>query len=164
MGRVRSFVQLPFQRGVWWLAKRFYQVQSIKGIEFMDMRPDRRADGHEVLELIGQAIDWISTAKAGFGELVTSHLRLVVAMPSDSERALPTVRIYVSPFEGHERRNSQYLACRLIWAATYIRLARDADARRSPRDEVAIQRACYDAQVRFAKQFEGWEEWVEYLS
>jgi len=77
--------------------------------------------------------------------------------------ALIHARGYVSPFPRLEATNSHYLACRLIWAATYVRLFRDSKA---PLAETRRQiiGAGHRAQIRFTEQFADAGEWLVFLS
>jgi hypothetical protein len=115
------------------------------------------------LRCFGEALEMISSARAGFGELVTGHLRLVVVSGTAWDIAAPTARAYITPLGRHSRSNSQYLACRLIWAATWIRLVRDMDAQGRRRDYELVRRAALESQVRFVHQFPDPTEWEQYL-
>jgi hypothetical protein len=151
------------QRGLWWLARRIFTVHRIGDLDFLDLRPDRGRDTKQLQSVLRDALDRIVAAKGGYGELVTSHLRFVAAMDISDDRVMPAVRGYVYPFKGEDRNNAHGLACRLIWVATGIRLARDAAAQDRELNEAAVRRACHEAQVRFVKQFPDSEEWEAYL-
>jgi hypothetical protein len=112
---------------------------------------------------VSQALQRISGAGQGFGELVTAHLRSVLALPPGRLGASWPARAYGSTFEGVEGRSSHYLASRLVWAATQVRLRRDAAASGRQPDEVQIRRSCSEAQRRFLTQFENAEEWIAYM-
>jgi hypothetical protein len=55
-------------------------------------------------------------------------------------------------------------ACRLISAATVIRLRRNAELAGARLDDRSLDRACWDAQERFLRQFEGADEWISYMA
>lgn len=149
-------------RAYWWFVRQVYTVHQVKGLEFIDVRADDRDSG-DLRAVLTEALEQISRARGGFGELVTSHLRFVGALGLPSPRIAVGVRGYLTPFRGHERSSSQFLACRLIWAATSIRLHRDAQHSGRRVDRQAMSKACYEAEIRFVKQFDGWEQWVDYL-
>lgn len=151
------------ERVYWWLAKRVYQTKRIGGIEFVYIDADGHRPAAELEMALAEALSLISAARGGFGELVVSHLWLVAAVQVPSVYALHSVRAYVSPFRGHEATNSQYLACQLVWAATFIRLSRDVLARGDVLNKTVIRRASYEAQKRFLEQLPNSEEWIDYL-
>lgn len=129
-------------------------------LEVIDVRPPGHRNVGELRNALADALTRISVARAGFGELVASHLRIVAAMHVSRELVIPRQRAYVCRFDGAEPTNGHYLACLLIWAATSIRLARDNEAYQVVLDKAAIRRASQEAQLRFLKQFPGWEEWA----
>ena len=155
------------QRLYWWMLKRAYGAQCVSQsglqLEFVDIRVPATRNLEEVRRVLADALQRISIAKSGFGELVTSHLKVLAAANVSKEVILPAARVYMCSFDGAERTNGHYLACLLIWAATSLRLSRDAAAREVVPDDEAIVRACHDAQIRFVKQFPDWEQWVETL-
>jgi hypothetical protein len=150
------------------MLKRLYRARRVSQsglqLDFVDLRLRAKRNPEEIRRVLSDALQRISVARSGFGELVTSHLKVLAAAGVSKEVILPAARVYMCSFDGAERTNGHYLACLLIWAATSLRLSRDAAVRGAPLDEEAISRACYDAQIRFVKQFPDWEKWVETLS
>jgi hypothetical protein len=149
--------------GLYWVATRLLRPKKVGGLQLLDVRGASEEDEAYLLRCFGEALEMISSVRAGFGELVTGHLRLVVVSGTAWDIAAPTARAYITPFGQHSRSNSQYLACRLIWAATWIRLVRDMDAQGRRRDYDFVQRAAVEAQLRFVQQFPDPAEWEEYL-
>ena len=130
----------------------------------IDVRPRTQRLQHNLALATSRALERISGAGGGFGELVTSHLRVIAAMPGQAEtRVHPNVAAYASPFSGPERTSAHLWASHLVWAATVSRLARDAMLARGGWREPRIRAAAWDAQVRFLRQFEDSERWVQYL-
>ena len=150
------------------MLRRLYRARRVQAsdleLEILDARPPGRRNVPELKAVVADALERISAAKGGFGELVTSHLRTLAAMEVSRELVIPRQQAYVCRFDGAERSNGHYLACLLIWAATSIRLARNSTAYRIPMDKSAIKKASQEAQLRFLKQFPGWEEWVKALN
>lgn len=151
------------QRALWWTAKRIFPVRKIGGIEFLDMRSGREKDTTEIQDILREALDRIRAARGGFDELVVDHLHFVAAMDLAAGHTLPAVRGYAYPFTGADRENGHALACRLIWVATAIRLARDAAAQGRSPDAAAVRQACHEARLRFVRQFPDSEQWESYL-
>lgn len=157
MGQFRNLIE----RVYWGVVRRMWPVQEIDGIAFVDMRQEG-GDTARLGAILKEAMSRISAAKAGFGELVVSNLQLVVAIDSGGNVS-PAAKVYVSKFDGVEGRNSHYAACRLIWAATYIRLHRNLTYRGSQADETVIRAKALDEQLRFVRQFPDSDEWVAFL-
>ena len=149
--------------GFWWLATRLYPTQVVKGLRLVvvtALPPDAIA---AIQATLGGAMDDIAHAQGGFGELVGSHLRLVAVLGDRHSYASPAVRAYISSFKGHERTSARYLACQLVWAATFVRLSRDARAFGTGTGNATIRRAAYDSQILYVSQFDDGPEWVRYL-
>ena len=151
------------EKGYWWWMLRTSTTIRMHGLSFVYISSKDDCPAHEIQRALADALDRISKAKGGFGELVTSHLRFVAALDAPQSAVVYYARGYVSPFPSIECRNPHFLACRLIWAATYVRLSQDALGHERPRDLEAIRQASYEAQVRFTKQFADAQEWIEYL-
>jgi hypothetical protein len=153
----------PAEKAYWWTAKRLFGSRRVGDLTFVYIDAEHDRPASEIEAVLTSALQLISLAKGGFGELVTSHLGLVAALKVAKPYACVSVQAYISPFRGHEASNSEYLACQLVWAATYIRLARNAAAHgRTP--EIGPSRdAAFQAQLRFVQQFANGEEWFTYL-
>lgn len=161
---MKGLLMLPLIERVYWtIAKKLYRSRDVNGIDFVYVEADTGVSAQQIESTLAKALDVIANAKGGFGELVKSHLRLVAAIRVPHAYASHNSRAYVSAFGGHEATNSRYLACQLVWAATSIRLSRDALARANAIDKVSVRRAAYEAQLRFVRQFGDSEQWVEYL-
>lgn len=156
------------ERGWWRLLAKAYGGRPARAssleLATIDVRPRRERLEHDLAEATSRALERISEARSGFGELVTSHLKVVAAMPGQAEtRVHPNVAAYVCPFSGPERTSAHLWASHLVWAATVIRLARDAMQARGGWREPRIRAAAWEAQVRFLRQFEDQERWIQYL-
>jgi hypothetical protein len=149
--------------GLYWFATRALRPSHVGGLQLLDVRGASDEDEEYLRRSLAEALEMISSARAGFGELVTGHLRLVVVSGTSWDVAASRARAYITPFGPHSRANSQYLACRLIWAATWIRLARDMNAQGRRRDYELIENAAMKAQVRFVQQFPEPAQWEQYL-
>ena len=113
--------------------------------------------------MVSEALERLSLAGQGFGELITSHLRLVAFMQPASDFALPYLQIYVLPLTADAKRSSHLMACQLVWAATVVRLCRDRLHFGHAIMDESINQAARNAQLRFLKQFRGWEVWAKAL-
>jgi hypothetical protein len=132
-------------------------------LRVMDLRCNGTRGPDKLTAVVQDALERLSAARQGFGELVTSHLRTVVAVDDAARMIWVNERVYASQFRGPEKNSGHYLACQLIWTATAIRLARDARAARRPLDRARVGLACWKAQKRFLEQFDDSERWIRYL-
>ena len=76
---------------------------------------------------------------------------------------MPVVRGFVSPFAGREGTDARYLAARLVWAATHVRLFRDSAAHNRPRKRDEIRQAALEAQLRFLQQLPDTSELQDFV-
>jgi hypothetical protein len=132
-------------------------------LQFMDVRSEQTRDPEALKRVLDDALSRLSCAGQGFGELVTSHLRIVVAVDEPADAYILPQSAWRSTFQGQSRTSGHLLACRLIWAATAIRLARDAKAVGRRVGSEAIRKACWAAQRRFLSQFDNAQEWIRYM-
>lgn len=130
---------------------------------FMDIRKSPNHDPHTLEKTLTDALERLSIAGQGFGELVTSHLLMVVATDYVGQAYVLPSRVWASTFQDRSRTDGHILACMLIWAATSIRLARDAKAAGQPLKRISVRNACWNAQQRFLRQFDDAEMWIDYM-
>lgn len=157
-------LRTALERAYWWLAGRVFGVRLLGDIAFVYVSADEGRTAADVETILTRALGLISTAKGGFGELVTSHLKFVGAVSGRPPYISTNMRGYISRFRGPEATSETYLACELVWAATYIRLSRDAAALNTPPNKEQIRKAAYEAQLRFVRQFPDADEWVGFLA
>jgi hypothetical protein len=161
---LKGLSMLPvIERAYWTIAKKLYSSKNVNGIDFVYVEADADVSAEQIESTLIKALDMIAAAQGGFGELVKSHLRLVAAIKVPHPYASHNSRAYVSPFRGHEAAHGRYLACQLVWAATFIRLSRDVLTKTKAIDKTPIRRAAYEAQLRFVRQFDDSDQWVKYL-
>lgn len=167
LGPLGRAVRLPLQRAWWALLRKVYPPAQIrKGplqLTVMDARPVHDRTSASSTQLVEDALERISTASQGFGELVADHLQLVAFMDVNADFALPYLKTYVTPLRSGKRPSGHMIACQLVWAATVIRLSRDRLQFGRDADDKEIIGAAERAQLRFIQQFPNWEEWAESL-
>jgi len=132
-------------------------------LEVIDVRSSASRNLPGLVKVVTDALRRLSLSGQGFGELVTSHLHSVLAVPPGRLGASWAARAYGSTFEGPEGTNGHYLACKLIWAATVVRQTRDAEQTGRQLDHARLQQVCSEAQRRFLQQFDHVDEWIEYM-
>jgi hypothetical protein len=152
----------------WKIAARMlsghYPKASIDGLSFLDLRTDRFLDHDQLVEVLTEAMSHIRASAGGFGELVGSHLGQVVAVDAPVEIVSPSARSYYTAFPARDRSNTFYLACKLVWAATFIRLMRNQPWWRRAAGRERARASAREAQIRFVRQFPDPERWEEYLN
>ena len=94
-------------------------------LRVIDLRsgPDRNPE--LITTRVSAALELISTAGQGFGELVVDHLKQVI-VASGVHHISVEPPVYWGTSACLESRDPEYIACELIWVATAIRLYRDA--------------------------------------
>ncbi len=147
----------------WWWMLKTSKVTRIRGMAFVYISAADATPPETIAATLDDALERVSLAQGGFGELVTSHLRFVAAIKAPRSWVAVAARGYVSPFTLTERENAHYLACRLLWAATLTRFSQDAHAHGRTLDFEAVRRASHQAQIRFSEQFPDAGTWVDYL-
>jgi hypothetical protein len=150
------------QRGYWAFMLRT-SSEPVRGIRFIYISAAEDRPSADIRASLDDALARIARASAGFGELVTSHLRFMAALDAPKAAVLVHARGYASPCLRLEVDNPHFLACRLIHAATHIRLSRDALAQGTAPDYDRIRNAAHDAQVRFIRQFPDSDAWMDYI-
>ena len=163
MRRLVDVATLPWHqvvREAW--AERTATSGSLS-LRFMDIRGRYHRDPARLEAVLSTALGKLSQAGQGFGELVTSHLVLVVASDRLRRHYIISKRVWASRFQDAARTDAHMLACQLIWAATAIRLARDTRQAGQALDRATIRQRCWDAQRRFLSAFDDAEEWIEHM-
>jgi hypothetical protein len=98
-----------------------------------------------------------------FHELVISNVERVVVLDGRGEGVSWLGRIYSTPLPVRYRRNTFYLACRLVWAAGYFRALRPAPWYRRLHRRASARQAGRNAWLAFVRQFPDADEWERYL-
>jgi len=162
--REESMVGSLLERLYWrWVLVTEPQV-SIRGLRFVYLSAEHNRSQDALARVLEEAMERISVAKGGFGELVGSHLRFIAAINAPRSWIATSARGYISTFPDMEVDNPHYLACRIVWAATFVRLSHDHPGKMGTNHRDAINRAAYEAQVRFVDQFPDSDKWTAYLA
>ena len=136
---------------------------SVQGVNLVDLRADRLFDHDQIRQVLVEALEQVKIARGGFPELVNDHLRHVVAIDTEPDSASSFAEAFYTTFSARERRQPFALACRLVWAATFIRLQRNQRFWKRSQNRRAARIAAKDAQITFARQFPDREDWVTIL-
>jgi hypothetical protein len=149
------------------IAREAWLTRSAKAgdltLRVMDLRGKNTRHPNALTAVVRDALERLSAARQGFGELVTSHLHTIVAVDERTRAIWVKERVFASQFRGPEQNSGHYLACQLIWTATAIRLTRDWRAAGRSLDRVHVRQACWEAQKRFLEQFNDAEVWIRHM-
>lgn len=159
MSNWRLHTALSFVTGGWRAQGISHGTMSIR---LYDLRP-RRRKAEDLRPVLREALRWIATAGSGFPELVSDHLKTIVAADVPSDRVLHRLQAYLTRFDAPKNDDARFLATQLVWVATSSRLARDQEAHRDNPDTSAIAAAARAAQLRFVQRFPDWERWADSL-
>jgi hypothetical protein len=140
-----------------------YAVAGDLRLRYVDLRHGAARDPEGLERVLSDALEHLSYAGQGFGELVTSHLQTVVAMDRVTHGWAPGKSAWASNFQGMARTNGHFVACQLVWYATAIRLERDRKASGRALNKTAMRDACRAAQERYLRQFDDAEQWIRYM-
>lgn len=147
---------------LWRLNRLLFTVSTEGSISIIDLKSN--SDSSRVfVKSVKQAFDLISEAGGGFGELVKDQLKVVARTTVRRRWVSDNVRGYFTPFNAEERDNPTYFATRLVFAATSIRLYRDAIENHRWPDRERVWKQSIEEQLRFVKQFEDSEKWERYI-
>ena len=109
---------------------------------------------------------WLRRADPEFHQLVASEIWRVIAVDSTSSWVSTLVRGYYTGFPAVERRNTLYLACRLVWAASLIRRQRRRPWRWWGAGRLAARNAAKTTERRFMRslpELPESDQWIEFL-
>ena len=159
---VSATMRAWLERAYWWWMLRTSNVVRVQGMPFVYVSAQEDRSAHES-RLCSLRLSIVSRTREVVSVSSSSHLRFMATLKAPRSAVLVHARGYVWPFPALELRNPHFLACRIMWATTYVRLSRDALARGAPRDLEAIRQTSYDAQLHFTKQFPDAQEWIGYL-
>ena len=120
-------------------------------------RQHRRARPPEAV--VRDAIARLSAARQGFGELVVDHIAVVMFAKTQSDFVAPGVKAFVTDFDD-VAESGHLLACKLVWAATAIRLAHNRLTYKRTIETDVIGQAARLSQLRFLQQFPEWMPWA----
>jgi hypothetical protein len=161
--RLAAPVRRSLERAYWWWMLRTSRVADVDGLRFIFIGSRDGAGREACREVLAEAVATIRAGGGGFGELVLSHLRFVAAVDHPTGWVAVSAKGFVCPFGRRIVESSRLLACRLVWAATVVRLARDAMASAEAPSPQALARAAEEVQQRFLSQFPASESWTQYL-
>lgn len=140
-----------------------YPTTVVEGLRIQDLREDRHTDHDQVEAVFREAIAHLQQYGGDFHTLVTSNIEQVVVLDSPEERVSWIGRTYATTLPIRVRRSTFYLACRLVWAAGYMKALRSIPWYRRLPARRSARAAGRNAWVAFVRQFPDSEEWEQYL-
>lgn len=140
-----------------------FPTSVVDGLTIIDVREDRHRDHDQVEAVFQEAMAHLSQYGARFHELVTVNIEEVLVLDALGEHVGWLGRTYSTMLPIRHRRNTLYLACRLVWAAEYFRVLRTLPwyRRRAARQPARV--AARQAWLTFARSLPDSEDWEHYL-
>jgi hypothetical protein len=135
----------------------------VEGITIVDLREDRHSDHDQVEAVFREAVGHLLDFGGTFHQLVVSHIDRVVVQDGRGEGVSWLGRTYSTTLPVRQRRNTFYLACRLVWAAGYFRALAPIPWYRRLRRRPSARQAGHNAWLAFVRQYPDAEEWERYL-
>jgi hypothetical protein len=140
--------------------RRLYPTARVQSLEVVNVGLVERPLA-SIVDHFRAALGFIEAAGEDVNQVVRTNLRRVAITRGQGERIAVAEGKYGTGLMGHEGRNPFYLACRLLWAATYIGIRRQSSSDEHA-DDLAREKS-YDAILDFAARFPEGEEWVKYI-
>ncbi len=151
MARLRAWI--------WPLLRALYPSVRVQSLDIVNVGLiDRSLESSE--QLFREAMRFVEMSGEDLNQVLVNNLRRIALVRGRSRIAVAEGK-YGTTLLGVEGRNSFYLACRLLWVAKYIELARETRGFR--RNDSAIRNASFDAVAEFASRFPEGDEWIRYM-
>lgn len=162
----QTVLQYPLQRLWWALLGRIYSRVPVTGgsitLHLLDARVPARRAAAPLASAVARALELLTHAGEGLAELVPAHVATLAVMGDRPHFAAPHLRLYLMSDDAFSE-SPHAVACRLVWAATVIRLARDRLHFDQVVDGAAVLEQARLAQLRYLQRFDGWEAWADAL-
>jgi hypothetical protein len=137
--------------------------RSIAGLSVMDLRPDRHLDHDQVKATFEEAVDHIAGGDPAFLALAHDNIAQITVYDLPHYSVVWWSRHLNTPLRVRVRRNTFYLACRLVWAGAYFAALRSVPFVFRPLAKNAARKGANQAWLAFVRQFPDAEEWEAYL-
>jgi hypothetical protein len=144
-------------RLLWRVYRAVFKPVSVNGMPLVDIRVETE-DAEVIRQTLHAAMGYISEAGDEFRQLVSREVDFVAATREPAERVSKNLRAYLSPFQGYERSNSFFLACRIVGVAEYFRQLEKGEP-----DDPEARRRAVESELAFAARFPNSDDWIQFL-
>jgi hypothetical protein len=166
MWRLRFLLRVlrPSVLRTWWSELDHERLATFGelSLRVIDLRSGADRNPERVTTQVSAALQLISAAGQGFGELVVDHLHQVLVAPGIHHISVKPP-VYWGTSACLESDDAEYIACELIWVATAIRLYRDAKKTGRRANAAKVADACWQAQERFLGTLPDASWWIQRL-
>ena len=145
------------------LSTEDYPPVTLAGLTVYDLRPDRHLDHDQVKATFEEAIAYIADGGPAFLDLVQANIAQINVYDVPGETLAWWSRHLNTPLPVRVRRNTCYLACRLVWAGAYFSAFRAVPLFARFFAKPAARKAADQAWLAFVRQFPDSDLWEEYL-
>ena len=125
----------------------------IDGLTIDDTRADRRLDHDQVVAVFTEVMEYLGAFDGRFKTLVVTNIDHVHVYDGLRESVTYWGFGYGTPLPAKLRRNTFYLACRLVWTAGFYQALRPIAWYRRPAYRDTARAAGRNAWVAFVRQF-----------
>ncbi len=136
----------------------------IAGLRVLDVRADRHLDHDQIEAAITEAVAYLKDPGPEYFRLVQSNVCQITVCDSCDESVAWWPRILNTALPAVVRRSTFYLACRLVWTASYLETLYKWPFIVRPFYKVVAREVASDTWLRFVEQFPDSEEWRSYLT
>jgi hypothetical protein len=135
----------------------------LAGLCVLDLREDRNIDHDQVEAVFAEAVSYLQQPAGEYFHLVQSNIRQITICDVTRESVVWWSRTLNTALPGSHRRSTFYLACRLVWNASYLDTLSKWPFMLRPFYKKVAYDVAGDEWLRFVEQFPGSEEWQNYL-
>jgi hypothetical protein len=135
----------------------------VAGLPVLDLRPDRNVDHDQVEAAFEEAVEYLHEPDPRYFRLVVTAIAQINVYDVPHESLVWWSRHLNTPLPASVRRNTFYLACRLVWAASYFDALSQVPFLLRPFTRKAARKVAEDTWIQFVRQFPDSDEWVSYL-
>jgi hypothetical protein len=163
--RIRALFSKDAAAAIRTVARGEYPISTVCGLSIHDMRLDAPQDHDQVRAIFEEATAILEAEEPAFLSLVTSEIHRVNVWDVPKEGMSFPFRSFSTPLPLHERWSPRYLACRLVWVATYFAAQASVPWLFRWFSKTASRRAATTGWLAFADRFANQrDEWRAYLS
>lgn len=145
------------------LSREDHPPLEVAGLTVLDLRSDRNVDHDQVVATFEETVEYLREPDPRYFDLVRDIIEQINIHEGPNERVSWLVRQLTTALPAVLRRNPFYLACRLVWAAAYLRALSAVPFVFRPFAVASARKAAMATWVEFAREFPNSEEWEAYL-
>lgn len=157
-------LRAALQRIHWWFLRKVNPVYDVGPLTVVVIH-SAEEPAAKAIKSLEEALNILRQAGNGFLALIKEFLVHVGLMEGFASRAgpAPLIRGGILNLSDKQFDNPRLVACHLLWLATYNKnMLMIHNGEQSLSRKEVLER-CYESEVRLAKSFEDWPDWMEFL-